>query len=44
MNEISHYVGNELFVKGKVLKTSGFDVYKELNKEIYLYKEIFNKY
>ena len=40
MNEISHYVGNELFVKGKVLKTSGFDVYKELNKEIYLYKEI----
>ena len=36
MNEISHYVGNELFVKGKVLKTSGFDVYKELNKEIYL--------
>ena len=40
MNEISHYVGNELFVKGKVLKTRGFDVYKELNKEIYLYKEI----
>ena len=40
MNEMSHYVGNELFVKGKVLKTSGFDVYKELNKEIYLYKEL----
>lgn len=36
INEIKHYVGNELFVNGKVLKTSGFDTYKELNDEIYL--------
>ncbi len=36
INEIKHYVGSELFVNGKVLKTSGFDTYKELNNEIYL--------
>lgn len=36
INDIKHYVGSELFVNGKVLKTSGFDTYKELNDEIYL--------
>ena len=36
IDEIKHYVGSELFVNGKVLKTSGFDTYKELNNEIYL--------
>lgn len=38
INEIKHYVGSELFVNGKVLKTSGFDTYKELHDEIYLVK------
>ena len=37
--EIQHFVGNELFVNGKVFKTSGFDTYKSLNKELYLFEE-----
>ena len=37
--EIQHFVGNELFVNGKVFKTSGFDTYKSLNKELYLFDE-----
>lgn len=36
IEEIKHYVGSELFVNGKILKTSGFDTYKMLNDEIYL--------
>lgn len=39
IDEIKHYVGDELFVTSKVFKTSGFDTYKELNKELYLFKE-----
>ena len=39
INEIKHYAGNELFVASKILKTSGFDVYKELNDELYHFKE-----
>lgn len=39
MEEISHYVGKELFVSSKILKTNGFDTYKELNKELYLFKD-----
>ena len=39
IKETAHYVGDELFVSSKVLKTNGFDVYKSLNKELYLFKE-----
>ncbi len=39
IEEIRHYVGNELFVSSKILKTNGFDTYKELNKELYLFKD-----
>ena len=39
INEIRHFVGNELFVNGKILKTSGFDTYKSLHDELYLFKE-----
>jgi len=39
IEEITHYAGNELFVSSKILKTSGFDVYKELNDELYHFKE-----
>lgn len=37
--EIKHYVGKELFTDSMVLKTSGFDSYKSLNRELYLFKE-----
>ena len=39
IEEVKHFVGNELFVNGKVMKTSGFDTYKSLNNELYLFKE-----
>ena len=39
IEEIQHFVGDELFVNGKVFKTSGFDTYKSLNKELYLFEE-----
>lgn len=39
IDEIRHFVGNELFVNGKILKTSGFDTYKSLHDELYLFKE-----
>lgn len=39
IKEIQHFVGKELFVNGKVFKTSGFDTYKYLNNELYLFKE-----
>jgi len=39
-NEIQHYVGKELFTSSMVLKTSGFDPYKSLNRELYLFKPI----
>lgn len=38
IKEIKHYIGGELFVSSKILKTNGFDTYKELNKELYLFK------
>lgn len=37
--QISHYVGKELFTNSMVLKTSGFDIYNSLNKELYEFKE-----
>lgn len=39
IEESKHYVGDELFVSSKILKTNGFDVYKSLNAELYLFKE-----
>ena len=39
ISEIKHYVGQELFVTGKVLNSGGFDTYKSLDKELYLFKE-----
>lgn len=39
IKEIEHFVGDELFVNGKILKTNGFDTYKSLNDELYLFKE-----
>ncbi len=39
IDEIRHFVGDELFVNGKILKTSGFDTYKSLHDELYLFKE-----
>lgn len=39
IGEVQHFVGDELFVSGKVINTGGFDVYKFLNKELYLFKE-----
>lgn len=36
-SEIEHYVGKELFTSSMVLKTSGFDSYKSLNRELYEY-------
>ena len=38
-SEIKHYVGKELFTDPMVMKTSGFDPYKSLNRELYLFKE-----
>ena len=37
-NEIKHYVGKELFTSSMVLKTSGFDAYKSLNRELYMFE------
>lgn len=37
--EIEHYVGKELFTSSMVLKTSGFDSYKSLNRELYEYQK-----
>ncbi len=37
--EIQTYVGKELFTSSMVMKTSGFDSYKSLNRELYLFKE-----
>ena len=37
IEESKHYVGDELFVSSKVLKTNGLDVYKSLNRELYLF-------
>lgn len=34
-DEIEHYVGKELFTSSMVLKTSGFDSYRSLNRELY---------
>ncbi len=39
VSEVKHYVGDELFVSSKLIKTNGFDVYDSLNKELYLFKE-----
>jgi hypothetical protein len=39
MNDIKGYVGKELFTSSMVLKTSGFDIYKSLNHELYEFKE-----
>lgn len=38
-NEIKHYVGKELFTDSMIMKTSGFDSYRSLNRELYEYKE-----
>lgn len=37
--QILHYVGKELFTNSMVLKTSGFDIFSSLNKELYEFKE-----
>lgn len=37
--EIKHYTGQELFTSSMILKTSGFDSYKSLNRELYLFEE-----
>ncbi len=34
-DEIEHYVGKELFTSSMIMKTSGFDSYKSLNRELY---------
>ena len=34
--EIQNYVGKEFFTSSMVLKTSGFDPYKSINRELYL--------
>lgn len=39
VSQIKHYVGNELFVSSKLIKTNGFNVYDSLNTELYLFKE-----
>ncbi len=38
-NQISSYVGKELFTSSMVMKTSGFDSYKSINHELYEFKE-----
>lgn len=38
-NEISSYVGKELFTSSMIMKTSGFDSYKSLNRELYEFEE-----
>lgn len=37
--EVRHYVGQELFTSAMVMKTSSFDTYKNLNHELYEFKE-----
>ncbi len=37
--EIKSYVGRELFTSPMVMKTSGFETYELLNKELYLFEE-----
>ena len=37
--EIQHYTGQELFTSSMVMKTSGFDTYQSLNRELYMFKE-----
>lgn len=37
--EIQHYVGKELFTSGMILKTSGFNTYESLNRELYEFEE-----
>lgn len=37
--EVSHYVGKELFTSSMILKTSGFNTYKSLCHELYEFKE-----
>jgi hypothetical protein len=39
VTEVQKYVGNELFVSSKLIKTNGFNIYDSLNKELYLFKE-----
>lgn len=39
VDQIKKYVGHELFVSSKLIKTNGFDVYDSLNQELYLFKE-----
>lgn len=38
-DEIQHYVGKELFTSSMIMKTSGFNTYESLNRELYLFKE-----
>lgn len=38
-NEVSSYVGKELFTSSMVMKASGFDTYRSLNHELYEFKE-----
>lgn len=39
VSQIKDYVGDELFVSSKLIKTNGFDIYDSLNTELYLFKE-----
>ncbi|MFA6667398.1 MAG: SIR2 family protein [Bacilli bacterium] len=39
VSQIKHYVGHELFVSSKLIKTNGFDIYDSLNSELYLFEE-----
>ena len=39
IEESKDYIGDELFVSSKILKINGHDIYKSLNKELYLFKE-----
>lgn len=38
-NEIKAYVGKELFTSSMILKTSGFEPYQSLNRELYEFEE-----
>lgn len=38
-NQISSYVGKELFTSSMIMKASGFDSYKSINHELYEFKE-----
>lgn len=37
--QISSYVGKELFTSSMIMKASGFDSYKSINRELYEFKE-----